>query len=155
MEHPTILIADDTLSHLRLMEIMLEKAGYDLAVFDNAIDVLAHLKRHTPDLIILDIDMPRMTGLELCARIKGVSRLQQVPVILVTSLKDPRIVTDGRLVHADAVLEKPLGVEWFRQTVKRYLPAPVAPPRREHEEAGEAPLGPRVLGRAGRLPRRS
>lgn len=124
MSKPTILIADDSLSHLRLMEIMLAPAGYTLISFDHGIEVLEYLQGHTPDLIILDIEMPILSGLELCARIKGVSRLAEVPVLLVTSLRGPRVATDGQLVHADAVLEKPLGVEWFRQTVKRYLPVP-------------------------------
>lgn len=154
MEQPAILIADDTLSHLRLMEIMLASEGYALAAFDDAIDVLAHLKQHTPDLIILDIDMPRMTGLELCARIKGVVRLQQVPVILVTALKDPRVVTDGRLVHADAVLQKPLGIEWFRHTIKRYLPERTEPVRDGRGQATETRSDLPILGRAGAGTRR-
>ena len=121
MPQPTILIADDHPSHLQLMEITLFAEGYDLVTVDDGIKVLEYLKHHTPDLIILDTETPHLTGFELCARIKGVTRLIPVPVILVTTHMDPSVAMNGRLVHADIVLEKPVGTDRFQRIVKHYL----------------------------------
>ena len=81
MSKPTIIIADDNPSHLRLMEMMLTSEAHEVITAEDGIEVLEYLKHHTPELIILDIEMPYLTGLELCARIKGVARLASVPVI--------------------------------------------------------------------------
>lgn len=131
MTKPTILIADDHTNHLRLLELNLASEAHDLVLVSNGIEVLEYLRQHTPELIILDVQMPHLTGLELCARIKGVSRLSRVPVILVTGLKDPTLSANAELVRAEAVLEKPLKMKELLEMVDRLLSIPL---KRTHHE---------------------
>lgn len=131
MSKPTILIADDNRGHLRLMEMALTSEAHELVSAEDGVEVLEYLKHHTPEVIVLDIEMPHLSGLDLCARIKGVSRLARVPVILVTALRNPSIGANAELVQAEVVLEKPLRMDQFQQVVNGFLSTPIQQPRHE------------------------
>lgn len=141
---PTILIADDSASHLRLMEFMLASEHHDVVAVENGRDVLAYLRERTPDLIVLDIEMPFLSGLDLCGRIKAVPRLRDVPVILVTSLRDDRTRASRPVVRADEMLEKPISRLELLEVVNRYLPVPVASTFAGLEPGATRPEGWRV-----------
>ena len=123
----TILIAD-TPGQLLLMELMLASEEHQVVKVEDGREVLAYLRSHTPDLIILDINMPYLSGLDLCARVKHVQRLKNIPVILVTSLRDQRVKGSEPIVKPDAVLEKPLDSTTFRETINRFLESPIVSP---------------------------
>lgn len=104
----TILVADDNIGHLKVLELVL--AGYDFDTFTahNGEEAFHYLRDNTPDLIILDINMPFMDGLEVCRRAKSIERLAQVPIIIMTSLTDDK--TKGKVVDAgaDLLIHKPI-----------------------------------------------
>lgn len=118
---PTVLIADDEPSQLRLTNLLLSKDPYRITNLRDGREVLEYLRGHTPDLIILDINMPHMDGLTICGRIKSISRLNKVPVILVTALKDEVTKESARWVKADVVIEKPLGSDLLRNVAQKLL----------------------------------
>ena len=122
---PIILIADDAPSHLRLMEFMLHSETHELRTATDGREVLEVLKAVTPDLIVLDIEMPFLTGLDLSGRIKRVPRLRDVPVILVTSLTDQRTKASRAFVGADALLQKPVSRLELIETANRFLRTPL------------------------------
>ena len=118
---PHIVIADDHPSHLRLMELLATREGHEVIALEDGKAVLDHLKHHTPSLLVLDVDMPHLTGVDVCARVRGVRRLSAVPVVLVSAQPRHRVEAQAPFVKADAVFEKPLRLEEFRTTLKRLL----------------------------------
>ena len=94
----TIFIVEDEADIAGLIKFNLESAGYDTVRFDRAEPALARAIASPPSLILLDIMLPGIDGLELCRRIRAVNELSQVPVIFVTA----RISEDDRLQGFDA-----------------------------------------------------
>jgi CheY-like chemotaxis protein len=104
----TVLVADDDLGHLRLLELVLSGYTFDVVGVENGHDALTYLQSHTPDLMILDVNMPYMTGLDVCARARRLTRLKHVPVIIMTALIDEDTRRRAEDVGADLFLNKPL-----------------------------------------------
>lgn len=123
---PKVLIADDTPSHLKLMQVLLASEPYEVSIAQDGKEVLELLKAHTPDLMILDVDMPYLSGLDVCGRARGVRRLMDVPVLLVSAQPRVRVEDQLKWVRADAFLEKPLRVEEFKRTARELLERPRA-----------------------------
>jgi putative two-component system response regulator len=81
-----IMVVDDHPANLKLMEDMLRSQGYGVRSFPRGRMALAAAARQPPDLILLDINMPEMNGLEVCERLKGDERLASIPVIFLSAL---------------------------------------------------------------------
>jgi CheY-like chemotaxis protein len=120
----TILIADDQNGQRVVLDMLLSLEGYQLELVADGREALDYLKDHTPDLAILDIDMPFLTGIEICDRMRRVPRLRPVPVIILTGLRDESSLTMARLVQADRVIMKPLEGKDFREIVRELISTP-------------------------------
>lgn len=116
-----ILIADDSESIRSLLEMILTAESHEVTQVSDGREALNHLKDHTPDLIILDITMPFIDGLEVCSRIKRVSRLKATPVIILTAHTDKDTQKKAKLVGADVLIHKPLSGKNFRTTILEML----------------------------------
>lgn len=82
----TVMVVDDRPSNLTMMRDMLREKGYRVATFPRGALALKAASRNPPDIILLDIDMPDMNGFEVCERLKGDERLQEIPVVFVSAL---------------------------------------------------------------------
>jgi CheY-like chemotaxis protein len=82
----TIMVVDDNPANLKLMEDMLRPCGYEVGSFPCGRLALAAASDGAPDLILLDVDMPEMTGYEVCERLKSNPRLSEIPVIFLSAL---------------------------------------------------------------------
>jgi putative two-component system response regulator len=82
----TVMVVDDNPANLKLMEGMLRSAGYEVRSFPRGQMALAAASQNLPDLILLDINMPEMTGYEVCKRLKGNPRLCEIPVIFLSAM---------------------------------------------------------------------
>ena len=82
---PLVLVVDDSITVRRVTERMLARHGVRVITAKDGIEALEQLEDHTPDLVLLDIEMPRMDGYELAERIRGDQRLHRVPIIVITS----------------------------------------------------------------------
>jgi len=104
----TVLVVDDASSHRELLRDVLEPSGFTVIEAEDGDDALVELEALCPDVILLDVIMPRMDGVEVCRRIKANPRTAPVPVILVTSLgeRDDRI--KGIEAGATDFLTKPI-----------------------------------------------
>lgn len=122
----TILVADDQAGQLAVIDMLLSLDGYEIATVEDGREALDWLKTHTPDLAILDVAMPFVDGIDVCRRMKKVSRLQAVPVIVLTGLRDDATLEGARAAGAAAVIRKPLEGKDFRATVRRLLDAATA-----------------------------
>lgn len=106
-ETASILIVDDNPRNLQLMSSLLKEHGYKLFVTNSGENALVFLEQTIPDLILLDIMMPGMSGFEVCRRIKGNSRLKSVPVIFLTAKNEVEDVVEGFEAGAVDYVTKP------------------------------------------------
>lgn len=119
----TVLVADDLEGQRMVLDMLLSADGYVVHAVADGREALAYLKEHTPDLAVLDVNMPHVSGIDVCDRMKRVPRLKDVPVIILTVMKDERTGQMARLAKADRVIIKPLEGKDFRATVRELLTA--------------------------------
>lgn len=117
----SILVADDLAGQRLILEMLLSVDGYDVTTVEDGKAALEYLRGNTPDLAILDVKMPYLTGIEVCDRMKRIPRLKHVPVIILTALRDDDTIQRARESQANDVIMKPLEGKDFRQTVKDLL----------------------------------
>lgn len=101
-----VLVIDDSITTRTLEKNILETAGFDVAVAIDGLEAWGMLPHDDFDVIISDVEMPKMNGLELCSKIKGSPQFQHIPVILLTSLAKPEQREAGLRAGADAYLVK-------------------------------------------------
>jgi two-component system sensor histidine kinase/response regulator len=102
-----VLVVEDSPTQALLLQEALQEEKLDVAVAKDGVDALAQLKQDRPELIISDVEMPRMNGFDLCRHIKEDPLLKEIPVILLTTLSDPMDVIRGMESGADSFLTKP------------------------------------------------
>lgn len=116
-----ILIVDDDVDSLKLIGLMLQRNGYDVLVANAGHPALAKAETERPDLIILDVMMPDMDGLEVCRRLRGNQTTQDIPIIMFTAktLIDDKV--KGFEAGADDYLTKPTHPAELASRVKSIL----------------------------------
>ncbi len=103
----TIMVVDDESELVTIVCLMLEKKGFNVRCAYDGTQVFDFLKKQKPDLILLDIMMPQMDGLEVLTRLKGNPDTASIPVILLTQKADDVDVLGGYKTGADFYLTKP------------------------------------------------
>jgi len=116
-----ILIVDDNPSVLKLLNISLSKAGYNIVEADNGETAFEVANKEYPDLIISDIMMPQMDGIELCWMIRENSEIPIVPFIFLTSFDDSEMEIRGFRAGADEYLSKPIDRKELLERVEELL----------------------------------
>lgn len=101
-----ILVVDDSITTRTLEQSILEAAGYDVRTAVDGSDGWRVLQEHGCDLVVADIEMPRMDGFALCEAIRGSKRFKALPVVLVSALETPEHRARGLEVGADAYIGK-------------------------------------------------
>lgn len=108
MKKPVALVVDDESNILRFVRANLRASGYDIASAMTGTEALTQFEACNPDIIILDIMLPEMDGLEVCRRIRQVS---DVPIIMITAKGDMQDAVEGLNAGADDYVPKPFAVE--------------------------------------------
>jgi CheY-like chemotaxis protein len=103
----TILVVDDEPDLVTIIKKILEENGYHVICAFDGPQVFAALKKHTPDLILLDIMMPEMDGLEVLARLKGDPETTSIPVFLLTAQHEYQEMLTGYDMGTDYYITKP------------------------------------------------
>jgi DNA-binding response OmpR family regulator len=103
-----ILIVDDEIGALTLIGIMLERGGFEVVKARNAGEALMMLEDKTPDLIILDVMMPGMDGIELCAVIRERRDTATTPVLILSARGDAESIIRGMEAGANDYIPKPI-----------------------------------------------
>jgi two-component system, chemotaxis family, sensor kinase CheA len=101
-----VLVVDDSVMTRTLERSIVEAAGYEALVASDGLQALEMLAANAVDAIISDVEMPRMTGLELTTAVRQDERLRHLPVVLVTSLDTPEYLEMGASAGADAYIVK-------------------------------------------------
>jgi len=116
-----ILVVEDSPTQALQLQYILEQHDYHAAVAPNGRDALALIRQHKPTMVISDILMPEMDGYQLCQQIKTEPDLAGTPVILLTSLSDPRDVIRGLECGADNFIVKPYDEEFLLARIQYIL----------------------------------
>lgn len=103
-----ILMVDDDRSVVELMSMVLQKQGYRFSSAQDGVEGLEKAREIVPDLIILDISMPKMDGLEMCRRLRADPATQMIPVVMFTALSDRSMRIKGLSAGANDFLTKPV-----------------------------------------------
>jgi len=105
---PRILIVDDNETNRDILQSRLELHGYDLKQAGDGEEALAAIRQHLPDLVLLDVMMPKLDGIEVCKRVRADASLPFIPIILCTAKADSKDVVAGLEAGADEYLTKPI-----------------------------------------------
>jgi two-component system, OmpR family, alkaline phosphatase synthesis response regulator PhoP len=104
----SVLIVDDNEQNLELVEAYLEELGCQIKTAKDGAEALKAVETEQPDLILLDVMMPRMSGFQACSRIKANPQTRDIPVIMVTALNEVGDVERAVESGADDFLTKPV-----------------------------------------------
>ena len=115
-----ILVVDDSSTIRRSAESMLKAEGYDVVTAENGFEALSKVARHNPDLIFVDIMMPRLDGYQTCAIIKNNADYRATPVVMLTSKDGLFDQARGRVVGSDLYLTKPFTKEELLAAVAQH-----------------------------------
>ena len=119
----TVLVVDDHEDKRRILRDLLRSAGYDIVEATTGEDGVAAARARTPDLILMDIQLPGIDGYEATRRIKADEALRRIPLIVVTSYAlssdDAKAIAAG----ADAYVAKPFSPRAMLAKIREYLPA--------------------------------
>ncbi len=121
MKKELIIIAEDSSTQAEMLTFILQNQGYTVIHGENGVEAFNLAKKHLPALIISDILMPEMDGYELCAAIKGDASLQDIPVLLLTTLSSPKDLIRGLQVGAESYLIKPFSEGELLDWVEKLL----------------------------------
>ena len=117
----TILVVDDDEMILKMAEFVLQQEGYEVVKVMSGMSCLDYLKYNKPDLILLDVEMPIMSGIQTLEIIRGNEEYQYIPVMFLTASADKEtVVTAGSLKAVDYVV-KPFMPQDLVDRVKRIL----------------------------------
>jgi len=106
-----LLVVDDELETLRLLEFTLRRKGYEVFTARNGTEALEKVQQERPDLIILDVMMPDMDGLEVCRRLRAMPQTARLPILMLSALGRPSDKVTGLRTGADDYIAKPVHLE--------------------------------------------
>jgi DNA-binding response OmpR family regulator len=121
MKVPSILVVDDEPDNFDVIDTLLTGQGYELHYSANGYDAIASLETFWPDVILLDVMMPEVNGLEVCRRIKSLPTWQMVPIIMVTALSSKEDLARCLEAGADDFISKPVNSLELRARVRSML----------------------------------
>ncbi|HTJ07426.1 MAG TPA: response regulator [Caldimonas sp.] len=105
---PRILVVDDNPTNVKILQTRLASAGYDLVTAADGEEALVAARESTPDLILLDVMMPRLDGIEVCRRLRADPQFPFTPIVLVTALSETKDMVAGLDAGGDEYLTKPI-----------------------------------------------
>ncbi len=116
-----ILIIEDDPSVRTLLEKSLSARGYDVSLVKDGLEGLTRLEQERPDLILVDIMMPRLDGMTFVKAVKGDKDRKSIPIIFLTAKNDPKSMIDGINVGAKYYVTKPFQLDELLDKVKKCL----------------------------------
>jgi len=117
----SILLVDDEPMILRVMRTALEKVGYEVDTALDGLEALARLEGGHPDILVTDIEMPRMTGKELCLKIQETIPDREFPIFVSTSLTAIEHREWSQKIPNLVFLEKPISIRKLRSAISEFI----------------------------------
>jgi chemosensory pili system protein ChpA (sensor histidine kinase/response regulator) len=121
-EHtPYVLVVDDSLTVRKITSRLLVREGFEVGTARDGIDALQLLADQTPDVILLDIEMPRMDGFEFAKTVKSDPKLRSIPIIMITSRTAAKHRARAAEIGVEVYLGKPFQEEELLQHIRRIV----------------------------------
>jgi two-component system, OmpR family, KDP operon response regulator KdpE len=127
-DKPRILVVDDESQLTRVLRTGLKSRGYDVRAAADGLTAFETFSDWHPDLVITDLAMPNMDGLELCRRLRAIS---QVPIIILSAKGEEKIKVEALDIGADDFITKPFGIDELLARIRASLRRANAPPTNE------------------------
>jgi len=116
-----IIIVDDEPDILRTLEIFLKSEGFDVTVASDGIEALNRIRKEKPDLIVLDIMLPKLDGYSICRMLKFDERYKKIPIVVFTARAQEMDEKKAKEVKADAYITKPFQPDALLSKIKDLL----------------------------------
>jgi twitching motility two-component system response regulator PilH len=117
----TVMVVDDSVTLREMIADLLKGRGLNVTVASDGVEALEQIKANRPDLVVLDIVMPRMNGYEVCRRLKSDPKTQSLPVVMCSSKSEEFDRYWGMKQGADAYIAKPFHPQELVGTIKQLL----------------------------------
>ncbi len=111
-----VLVVDDDPAILEICSDLLQAEGYEVSVATNGLQAVEQAHQRTPNVVLMDIMMPIMDGIEACRRIKADHNTADIPVVLMSARTNLTRQSQD-LVHADALVAKPFDIDYLLSTI--------------------------------------
>ncbi len=121
MSKPRILIAEDEPNIVLSLEFLMQRAGYVVETVDNGEDAFRRAAENPPDLLLLDVMLPRLSGFEVCQQLRALPACRALPIIMLTAKGRDSEVSKGLALGATAYITKPFSVQDLVGEVNRIL----------------------------------
>jgi len=121
MKQFSVLLVDDSTTNIVLLEAILEEKGYILHTALSAREAFSILEKEIPDLILLDLLMPKISGFEFLANIRAEERTRNIPVIVVSAVTNADEITRIRELGTVDFIRKPIDIQYLIDRVARTL----------------------------------
>jgi two-component system chemotaxis response regulator CheY len=122
----TILVVDDSASMRQMLAVTLRAAGYEVIEATDGDEALAYARKHRVELVLTDVNMPRMDGITLVAQLRTLPNYHLTPLLLLTTESSPERKLQGREAGATGWLVKPFNLDQLLATLERVLGDPTA-----------------------------
>jgi two-component system chemotaxis response regulator CheY len=119
----SILTVDDARTIRQMVSFTLKGAGYDVLEAQDGTVALSILQTHAVDLVLTDVNMPNMNGIELTRQLRALPSFAKTPIVLLTTESDPGKKAEGRAAGATGWIVKPFGQEQLLAIVNKLLPS--------------------------------
>jgi len=121
MENKKILVVDDEVDLVKTIQFSLELEGYKVLVSYNGEDALAQARKENPDLILLDLMLPKLDGYKVCRFLKFDEQYKHIPILMMTAKTQEKDKLMGKETGADEYITKPFDMEELMEKIKAYL----------------------------------
>jgi DNA-binding response OmpR family regulator len=119
--NPTILVADDEPNIVISLEYLLKREGYTVVIARDGEEALQIIRRERPQLVLLDVMMPKKTGFEVCQEVRADDTLQAIQILMLTAKGRDTDVAKGTALGANAYMTKPFATRDLVQKVAQML----------------------------------
>jgi DNA-binding response OmpR family regulator len=116
-----ILVVDDSKTISDMVKSLLERIGFEVETAYDGVEALDKVKKVLPDLIILDVNMPKMDGFRVCRLLKFDRNFRSIPIIMLTARDEEENIKTGIKTGADLYLTKPIEPEKLIEAVNKFL----------------------------------
>jgi DNA-binding response OmpR family regulator len=121
MSAKKILVVDDEIDLVETLRFPLELEGYNVLVSHDGEDALSQARKEKPDLILLDLMLPKLDGYKVCRLLKFDERYKHIPILMLTAKTQEKDKILGMETGADEYITKPFEMDYLIEKVKKYL----------------------------------
>jgi len=116
-----VLIADDEVNIVISLEFLMKREGFEVSVAKDGEEAVAKIRAERPDLVLLDVMMPKKTGFEVCQEVRADGELGQTKILMLTAKGRDTEMAKGLALGADAYMTKPFSTKELVREVKKLL----------------------------------